>query len=419
MYRLGLVFVCLLGGGAARAASPNPADLEATPEVQVKARALVRQLGSADFAEREEAAERLAKLGRFARPALTAGATSHPDPEIRFRCNQLLPRAANLDRTAKLETFLADTKGEYEHNLPAWNRFRAAVGHEWDVLGYRIWTNRELDAAARKVFTDLVSTEANRKLLMLADGSRVYLSDAVVWRRQELYDQRDARDEIARTDLLTLDDVTALLFAESLVGSSYVSGRRTSASSLLSGCGFYAAARKGDARAKVLRAVAGAWLDSRNEAREMYSGIGIATGLDLPEHACALAARMLTTPAIAPAWRTRGVGHLSSYGSRKHVNLLDPALADTFVVYAIPRPAPVGEPEPVPYQVQVRDVALGLALHLTEQKPEDYGFVDLYGAGAGPEQRRPFSYARHYFPDGATRTAALEKWAKWRKANPG
>ena len=123
-----------------------------------------------------------------------------------------------------------------------------------------------------------VAQTADGVTLHLADGSRVYLSDAVVWRRQELYDQRDARDEIAGTDLLTLDDVTALLFAESLVGSSYVSGRRTSASSLLSGCGFYAAARKGDARAKVLRAVAGAWLDSRNEAREMYSGIGIATG---------------------------------------------------------------------------------------------------------------------------------------------
>lgn len=419
MFRFGLAFACLFAAAAAaavsRAASPNPDDLVATPEIQVKARALVRQLGSENFIEREDAEKQLVQLGRFARPALNAGAASNPDPEIRFRCGQILPRATALDRKAKLETFLADTKGEYEHDLPAWKRFRAAVGSEWAVFGVKVWTDRELDAAARRVFTDLVSTTANRRLLILVDGSRIDLGDAVVWRRQELYDGRYTREGVEAV-APTLDDMTALLFAESLVGSSYISGRRTSISALMSGSGFTTAARGTDEKGKVYRAVAVAWLDSRNEAREMYTAIGIATSLELPEQALGLSARLLTTPAISPAWRTRGVNHLTLYGTQKHIRLLDQALTDTFVVSVVPRAPTDTEPEPAPYQVQIRDVALGIAIALAGQKPGDFGFVDRSGGFA--EERRSFTSAGHYFPDNAARKAAFEKWEKWRKANP-
>src|SRR3954462_3803141 len=109
MHRYPLALACLLGfASVSNAASPNPDDLAIPAEVQVKARALVRQLGSEDYPEREDAQEQLAKLGRSARPALFAGATTDPDPEIRFRCSQLLPNAAALDLKAKLDTFLAD-----------------------------------------------------------------------------------------------------------------------------------------------------------------------------------------------------------------------------------------------------------------------------------------------------------------------
>lgn len=159
---------------------------------------------------------------------------------------------------------------------------------------------------------------------MLVDGSRIDLGDAVVWRRQELYDGRYTREGVEAV-APTLDDMTSLLFAESLVGSSYISGRRTSISALMSGSGFTTAARGTDEKGKVYRAVAVAWLDSRNEAREMYTAIGIATSLELPEQPLGLSARLLTTPAISPAWRTRGVNHLTLYGTQKHIRLLDQA----------------------------------------------------------------------------------------------
>src|SRR4051794_3874459 len=110
MHRSGLVLACLFAAaGWSRAASPNPDDLVATPELQVKARALVRQLGSDEFSAREDAQKQLAALGRLARPALVAGVNTSPDPEVRLRCAELLPAATALDNRAKIDTFLADT----------------------------------------------------------------------------------------------------------------------------------------------------------------------------------------------------------------------------------------------------------------------------------------------------------------------
>lgn len=86
MHRSALALALILAAGSSRAASPDPADLEVPPELQVKSRALVRRLGSEEFAEREEAQKQLAALGRLARPALLDGANASPDPEVRFRC---------------------------------------------------------------------------------------------------------------------------------------------------------------------------------------------------------------------------------------------------------------------------------------------------------------------------------------------
>ena len=63
-------------------------------EVPLTGRALVRQLGSEEYDEREDAQKQLAARGRSARAALLEGVNTNPDPEIRSRCAQLLPAAS-------------------------------------------------------------------------------------------------------------------------------------------------------------------------------------------------------------------------------------------------------------------------------------------------------------------------------------
>jgi len=415
MHRYGPVFACLLAAaGWAHAASPNPDDLVATPEIQVKARALVRQLGSDDFPTREGAQQQLADLGRHARPALLSGVNTSPDPEVRLRCAQLLPAATALDVRARLDTFLADTKGEYRHDLPAWNAFRAAVRSEWSVCGRVVWTDRALDLAAREVFAELAAAPANRRVLLAIDGSRVELATLALDRRHELSPPRFARrggDDPPRRDP-TLADVTALLFAESRIGSQYAP-RQPPPSYLLSSSGFMTAARGTDEKAKVYRAVAAVWLDSRNDPRDMSQALTVAGNLGLTDQECGLAARLLTMPGVAAMYRSRAASVLVSSGGRKHVPLLAKALSDTVVVATVAENG-LGLPA---YEVQVRDLALAVSVVLAGQKAEDYGFRDRY-ADSPPYDGRSFTYTRYYFADDAARKKALAKWAEWRAAHP-
>ncbi|MBN9118295.1 MAG: hypothetical protein J0I06_03895 [Planctomycetes bacterium] len=416
MRRPALVLACLFAAAApSGAASPNPEDLVPTPEVRVKCRALVRQLGSEDFTEREDAQKQLAALGRSARPALLAGANTSSDPEVRARCAQLLPAANALDLQAKLETFLADTDGRYEHDLAAWKTFRAVVCNEWSFCGHTLWSDRALERAARQVFVEMVATHANRRLLMAVDGSRVELTELVVARKMDLYGQRGLRGE-GDGRPLTLDEMAALLFADSRVGSQYIPRRSVSIGSALSGSGFVSAARGGDDKAKVYRAIAAAWLDSRNEPREMTSAMSVASSLDLNDQAAGLAARLFSMPGVTALVRGRAASNLVSYGGKKHIPLLEKALADTVVVASV-RPAAPTDGAGELYEVQVRDVALGVAIALAEQKPEDYGFTDRY-AGVPGYENRYYAHTRYYFADDAARKKAFAKWAEWRKANP-
>jgi hypothetical protein len=419
MHRSGLVLACLFAAaGWSAAASPDPDDLAVPPEVQVKSRALVRQLGSEEYAEREEAQRQLADLGRLARPALLAGVNTSPDPEVRLRCAELLPAASALDLRARIDTFLADAAGEYEHDLPPWKTFRAAACREWPFFGRTVWSDRSAEKAARRVFAELLlSSPDNRRLLAATGGSRVELADLVVARRQELYNRRYPRGTGATPRDPTLEEMTVLLFAESRVGSQYMP-RRSSITSLLSESGFTSAARAADEKARVYRAVAAAWLDSRDEPREMYQAMSIAANLGLNDEACGLAVRLLVMPGVTASYRGRAASNLLSYGGKQHVPLLEKALGEALAVYTVRIPAAAdGDPDAATYEVRLGDLALAVSVLLSEQKLADYGFADRYAGNAAYDDRS-FSYTRYYFPNDAARTRALAKWAAWRKADP-
>ena len=169
-----LVALTLFVGAAAPAApsgpSPDPNSLAIPAAELSKARALVQRLGNEQFPEREKADLALARMGRLARPALLEGASTDPNPEVRARCADLLPKANALDLKARLDAFLADADGTYEHDLPGWNQFRAAVRNDWAFLGYPLRADRSLDKAARAVFAEVIASPANRAVVMAAGG---------------------------------------------------------------------------------------------------------------------------------------------------------------------------------------------------------------------------------------------------------
>lgn len=407
--RFAFTFLLLALPGSVWAASPNPADLVPAPEVQVKCRALVRQLGSDDFEEREDAQKQLAALGRLARPALLDGAAESDDPEVRSRCGQLLPKATELDFQAKLDTFLADADGKYDHDLPGWRAFRAAACDEWSVLGLTVSADRTRQKTAREVFVSLLATRGNRTLIRAVDESRFELGERVVARKLELYEARYGPGAVADRRTATFEDVVALIFAEGVAGSQYLPRRASSVSSLMTQVGYPSAARGNDDKSKVYTALVVAWLNTRTDAREMTDAMTVATRFDLPDQVAKLAAGVITTPGVTSAVRGRAVSNLVNYGSARHIPLLAKAANDANVVYTI-----VGGADRPNYEVQLRDIVLGISLSLSGQKFADYGFSDRYETTSGFETSS-YSHTRYYFEDDAARTKALAKWAEWRK----
>lgn len=178
---------------SAAASSPDPKSLAISGDELSRARELVQQLGSEQFAEREKAEIALAKMGRIARPALLEAANTDPNQEVRSRCTSLLPKATALEIRARLEVFLADTEGKFEHDLPGWNEFRVTVRNEWHMLGHLIWSDHSLDKAARGVFADLISGTTNRHVMMAVSCAQSELGSIAAARRQELYYQKYPR----------------------------------------------------------------------------------------------------------------------------------------------------------------------------------------------------------------------------------
>ena len=412
--------------GAALAGSPDPKSLEVPADELSRARELVQQLGSDQYTTREKAEQELAKMGRLARPVLLEAANTDPNQEVRARCSSLLPKATALDLKARIDVFLADADGKYEHDLPGWHQFRGVLREEWSLFGFDVWSDRSLDKPARAVFAEIIASPENRQIMMAAGGSKSELASIASARRQELYAQKFPRAMVIGGRVVqpnrnlrrdpTVDDIATLLFVESLVPSRLVP-RNASIASLITASGFTNSARDTDDRGRVLLALASAWIDSRSDPIDMYQTMTIARNLGLTEQGCRLGIKLLSTAGVVGSYRGLAASNLASIGNKDHIPLLDKALADSTVAYTI-RENAVGRAinERPTHDVQVRDMALAVAVILSRQKLEDYGFVDNF-ASAGGISSTGYTYSRHYIP-AEKRDAMHKKWKDWRAKNP-
>lgn len=415
-----------LAGPAVAAApdvSPDPKSLTVPEDVLSKARELVQQLGSEQFAEREEAELALVKLGRAARAALLAGANTDPNAEVRNRCQTLLPKATSLEMRARIEVFLADTEGKFDHDLPGWNELRSLARNEWALFGYHVWSDRSLDKAARVVFAELITTPANR-FVMMAVGGQGDLAAVASTRRQELYSLAYPRAVVVNGMVTypgrkqpTLADITALLLAEAQSDGKSAAPRNSSITSLVNVSGFNAAVQGAGDTARVYRAIAASWVDTRRDPMDMYYAMTIAQTLGLNDASVRVAVRLFESKGAVVSYRGMAAARLAQLGTKEHLPLLEKAMADNTVIVTLRRQVVKkdGKSEVVATEIQIRDVALAVSLILSGQKPEDYGFIDQHRASG--VTGTSFSYTRFYLPD-EDRKAAFEKWKEWRGKNP-
>jgi hypothetical protein len=267
MIRLRAVLLAcgVLAAAPLSAASPDPKALAVPPEELSKARELVRRLGSESYREREEAQAALAKMGRLARLPLAAAVLGDPDPEVRLRASRVLPRASADELKARVETFLADTAGKYEHDLPGLKTFRRALGG---------------DEKARALYAEVLKSPYNLDMLAAIDRGPTEGGRAIADRRGAMWSDMQYRpvppgSKPFQPKQPTLTDIAALLYAETLVPSDHIP--KTSAWTWINGAQFVQQAPSVQAlnggssvaHAEVYRKIVAKWLATRTDSQEL------------------------------------------------------------------------------------------------------------------------------------------------------
>lgn len=401
--------------------SPTPKSLEVQPEDLQRARALVQQLGSDSYTQREQAQAELAKMGRLARTALQEALARHPSPEVRQRCASLLPAAIEDDIKARLEVFLADTAGRYHHQLPAWEQFRAVVCDEWRWCGWTLGRRTDLEPAARKLYADMLRSPTNRQLLFLWDDPQGNLTSALTERRLELTSWRNAPRVIINGQLVVstprrppeLADWLTVLFLDQFHPTS-PGGRSPLVAALLNST-LRDALRRDDAIGEAVRHLMLAWAVNQRDPQELYYLVINADNLGFPALTLPLAQRLLRHPAAPVGYRLQAFNRLLQQPHPRLLPLLESLFRDETVVANMTIIRPVnGQQLRENILVQMRDAALAAALQICQISPTDYGFIDRLPQ----QQKTAFVQSRYYFPDDKVRQQAFARWQRERPQPP-
>lgn len=395
-------------------ASPDPRTLVIPSTDRSRAHELVQQLGSEEFAAREEAEQALAAMGRLARPALLEGASSDPSPEVRARCESLLPRASALDMKARLEVFLADAEGKYEHDLPGWNQFRAVVCPDFNLFGFVISSDPKMKKAARDVFAELIASPTNRMVVMATAAGENELNAVAINRRLELVAQRPVRGGFGPGPIaaaggrreVVAEDVAALLFAETLaLQTASRMPRQANLVNVQVQSGFMTQVGNDTDKGRVYKAILLAWYDSRTNPYELYWAVSQAERQGYNAQALRMAIRLFTSTGAPSVYRAQAASVLARLGDKDQIPLLEKAFEDAATISAVVRVVGANREQ---REVQVRDMALAMAIQLSGQKPEEFGFESNTYVGV--------ANLSVYLPEGK-RADAFKKWKEWRAVN--
>lgn len=412
MNRVGLgigLLAAAVGGAAAGASSPDPRSL-AIPAAELdRARVLVRALGSDAYRDRERAERELAGMGRLARPALAEAAGTDPSPEVRVRAGRLLPGAEAADLQARVDTFLADAEGKYEHDLPGMALFRQHVG-----------TGR----AARELYAEAAKGRANLELLAALDRPPAEAGKAVADRRLGLYlaqnpQQFNGNVRInglpPKVQQPTLADVTTLLVAEVVVPSADIPKagpfQQLSAAHFLNGPAAADAIGKPDVtpHAAPFRAALAGWLNTRTAPADLENMGWLAQTLKAVPETTGLLRRTVTTPGV-PGWsKGQAVGLLVQRRKRDERPFLRTLLKDETPVTVVWLGAN-DKGQPLQAACQVRDLALAVLLLQDGRDLREWGFDIQPNAAVSLSTVQNGGIAFGFVTD-EKRAAALDRWA--------
>jgi hypothetical protein len=401
MTRLVAAILLAVSTSFATGASPDPKDLAIPPQELSKARELVKRLGSETYREREEAHAELTRMGRLARPVLIEAAANDPDPEVRYRCSRLLPRAGADDLKARLDTFLADTESKYEHDLPGLKQFRKHVG---------------TDEKARALFVEAVKSPYNVELLQALDKNTTEAGRAISDRRTNLWSQIQSRFVQGRQPVqprqIDLPDIAILLFAESITPAkeiprtgiwSYVTGvnflQQNSSMQVLNG-------NNNAPHAEPFKKIVAQRMETRDDPNDLnqLSYIAGQTLRNLPQ-SIPLLRKIVNHESTYGYAKGQALMHLTQQKGKAELPFLQKLLTNDTQVQIVW----FGQNgnQAIQHQCLLKDVAFAYILTLHGHNMTDFGFK--YPPGQVPQPNQ-IGYGNFAFESDDARRNAMVKW---------
>ena len=338
---------------------------------------LVGQLGSGKYRERIRATRELERRGLSAREALERGVES-PDAEVRHRCQKLLSVVLARDFQIRLRAFAADRTGAGSHDMPGWERFRQLASPAPE---------------GRDLFVAMLSAE--QELIAALDGGTAAM---LLEARCNEIDQDQHKNVFGQSTGVPLGTLAALFFVAA--DSSVAVSDRTAA--LLGNLSYQQAfqtALTGGPHVATLRKMLGQWVERGEGGPGSFQNLLLAMKHGLTEGL--KPAEGMIRRGAQPQIIVYAILAVGRFGDRTHLALLTPLLEDESVAMTF-------QTDDMQFQTQVRDVALAVMVHLTEQQYADYGFTRIEEQ---PEYL--FNPGTIGFGEETQRTAALEKWRAW------
>jgi HEAT repeat protein len=348
---------------------------------------LVSQLGSASFAERERATRRLVELGVAGRAALVEACMS-ADAEVRVRARAVLAAVSEADFRDRLEAFLSDYDGTRKQTLPGWEQFVSMFG-----------SGRQ----ARQIFVEMQRAEPELMEAFSKDAKTA--SKAVVARSQSISQQAM---QSPREGLISMGTVASMLLVG---GSQDVSIDEQLGVQVYAWMIYQPVFQKNAASgvwSPMLKKLLGRWVVKDASPTATVQNLLFAAAYELKSEALVLATRVLSDEHNHSNTRQYAILIAGRFGGKDELPMIERLLSDktscgTFQANNPPRQV----------DLQIRDIALAVAVHLTGQNIRDYGFQS-----AQPNATTLFQVATLIFNDPARREEALKKWGHWRAEHP-
>ncbi len=307
----------------------------------VEVRALIKQLGSDKFADRNNAMGKLGEFGPGILPILEKE-KGHADPEVRHRLSVLRQILREDDFKNRLEAFAAGREGLNDTPMPFWGAYSKLTG---DSPG------------SRALFVSMLRAEGDLlQKLHARPGDAVALTSArAIALQQQINMQPTGISFPTIATLLLLGSEVSGLPQQSVAaifGLCYQTSLQTALSNDLQG----AAAKK----------LLGAWIEQGKDW-SAYQAISLSLSHNLPS-GLTPALRVLKEGPAHVHIRQYAILAVARFGDKSHTPVLEKLLTDKTVCGQLR-----GANSKV-IACQIRDVALAALLVIYDQKPKAFGF---------------------------------------------